>query len=187
MKKFEISKQNIILAAIDQIAANGLHGTSIRSIAKQMNVEHSRLYYYFKSKDELIANVFLYIAVNLQNEINTLQMDGMSPEERFKTIIRTIYNYLSKNTNQAKVYRMSPLLYDMNETDKQIFLSESTQNCRFVKLLQELTDLNEVTKTLQLEIALICYLPIMDFATYNKDEHKIAPFINSLWNSISKH
>ena len=55
------SKEEFIINAIKVFTREGLQGTSVSSIAKEMNIAKGALYYYFKSKDELIHQCIDYV------------------------------------------------------------------------------------------------------------------------------
>ena len=56
-KEPEVRKKEIIDVAMALFEENGIMKTSMNDIAKKMDVAKGLLYYYFKSKDELISEV----------------------------------------------------------------------------------------------------------------------------------
>jgi AcrR family transcriptional regulator len=68
-------KQKILQAAIKEFASKGFKATKISSIAESADIGKGTIYEYFKSKDELFHNAFIFF----RDEINT-------------TIAKKIYN-----------------------------------------------------------------------------------------------
>lgn len=54
-------KRSIAIAAIDLIAENGLAQTSVESIAMAANVGKGTVYLYFKTKEEIIIEIWDYV------------------------------------------------------------------------------------------------------------------------------
>jgi AcrR family transcriptional regulator len=53
-------KQEIVLAAFDQIAAKGFEGLRLRDVAQGVGIDHSTLHHHFPTKEHLIGAVVDY-------------------------------------------------------------------------------------------------------------------------------
>jgi AcrR family transcriptional regulator len=58
-------KQDILNAALKLFIERGFHGASTTEIAKTAGVATGTLFHYFKTKEELINNLYLYIKENM--------------------------------------------------------------------------------------------------------------------------
>ncbi|MBE0492030.1 MAG: TetR/AcrR family transcriptional regulator [Sulfurospirillum sp.] len=61
-------KRQIAICAIDLISENGLAKTSVEAIAKAANVGKGTVYIYFKTKEEIIIEIWEYVCELLANE-----------------------------------------------------------------------------------------------------------------------
>ena len=66
-------RQQILEAALDLFAEQGLEGATSKDIAERAEVTHGLIYFYFKSKEELFKSAFEYA---LQQSLAQLDMDG---------------------------------------------------------------------------------------------------------------
>lgn len=66
-------RQQILEAALDLFAEQGLEGATSKDIAERAEVTHGLIYFYFKSKEELFKSAFEYA---LQQSLDQLDIDG---------------------------------------------------------------------------------------------------------------
>ncbi len=66
-------RQQILEAALDLFAEQGLEGATSKDIAERAEVTHGLIYFYFKSKEELFKSAFEYA---LQQSLAQLDIDG---------------------------------------------------------------------------------------------------------------
>lgn len=75
-------KKQIIAAAIQCFANKGYHAASIQEIADTAGIAKGSLYFYFKSKEELLHSIFRYHYEGFSRELALLQQDrSLSPRE----------------------------------------------------------------------------------------------------------
>ncbi len=88
-------KQRIIEAAQRLIAVNGVEKTSMRLIAEEAGLTTGAIYYYYKSKEDLLYDVMDY-ATTITSSVMARQRQGTStPAELLDEIRRLIYNRLT--------------------------------------------------------------------------------------------
>ena len=87
---------NEILAAADQLFfTQGYQATTISDIAKKMGVAQGMLYYYFKSKEEVLAMLLDQHAAALVAEIKDIMKLDNSPAEKIALTVSTILHKAS--------------------------------------------------------------------------------------------
>lgn len=93
------SKQKVIDAAISLFFQKGFHGTSVRDIADEANVNVSLISYYFKGKQGLLEfAVTDYYEQYLETIEETLKKSSSpSPLEQLKELITVILQYKQRN------------------------------------------------------------------------------------------
>lgn len=76
-------KKQILEAAIRCFARKGFHATSIQEIADELGMAKGSIYFYFKSKDDLLISVFEYYVEMLFDRMEGLPEErGLPPRER---------------------------------------------------------------------------------------------------------
>lgn len=89
---FETVKQKLIIAGISEIEAHGITDFSLRRVASSCNVSCAAPYKHFKSKDDFIAEIVLYIHNKwelLQNQVASVFKDDVK-----KQLIETCVAYV---------------------------------------------------------------------------------------------
>jgi len=75
-------REKIILAAIETIERDGFPAVTIRSIARRAGVNSAAINYYFRSKDNLLEEVFKKTIEHSAEDLKTiLNADGKAPQE----------------------------------------------------------------------------------------------------------
>lgn len=77
-------KKHIIETAIDLFAKKGFYSTSIQEIADTSGVSKGSVYLHFRSKDELLLEIFRYYFGRIQKKISRVEEENLSPKENFK-------------------------------------------------------------------------------------------------------
>lgn len=89
---FETVKQKLIIAGIAEIEAHGITDFSLRRVASSCNVSCAAPYKHFKSKDDFIAEIVLYIHnkwLMLQNQVASVFKDDVK-----KQLVETCVAYV---------------------------------------------------------------------------------------------
>jgi AcrR family transcriptional regulator len=82
--KAEISqiRKNILEKALDIIAAKGLDGLTMRSLAKKTGMTAPNLYNYFSSKDEIYIHLVIQGFEMLYQDLKTAHQENQNPLDR---------------------------------------------------------------------------------------------------------
>ncbi|PSL44848.1 TetR family transcriptional regulator [Chitinophaga niastensis] len=93
MEEYNEKQLSIIIVAERLFADQGFHGTSVRDIAQEADVNIAMISYYFGSKDKLLESVFRYRMEASRKFINELvQNDTMEPLEKINSLIDRYIN-----------------------------------------------------------------------------------------------
>ncbi len=102
-RQYEKRLGSILKAAAEVIADDGFEGASVRKVAAKAGIGLSGIYYYFKSKDEMLfavqENTFSMLAESLEQKLK----DALSPAERLKAVIDNHLQFFSQQMNDLKV------------------------------------------------------------------------------------
>lgn len=90
------TKEKILVAALKLFNEEGIDVITIRHIAKEMDISHSNIQYYFKNADEIIATIFTD-HINELDELPVFTDSDKTDLQAFKasviTVLEHIYQY----------------------------------------------------------------------------------------------
>lgn len=88
MEEYSEKQLSILTVAERLFADQGFHGTSVRDIAQEADVNIAMISYYFGSKDKLLETIFKYRLEASRKFINELvENDTMEPLEKINSLI----------------------------------------------------------------------------------------------------
>lgn len=93
----------ILETAAAIFADKGYHDTSIRDISRATGVSLSGLYYYFKSKEELLFLIMDHCFSTVLDKAESLLADERDPESRLRLFIENHLRYFASNMKEMKV------------------------------------------------------------------------------------
>lgn len=100
---YEEKLERLLTVAAEIFAEKGYHNTSIRDIAGRAEVSLSGLYYYFKSKDELLFLIqdrsFRTVLRSLERRLRELD----APEERLRALVDNHVEFFARHMPAMKV------------------------------------------------------------------------------------
>lgn len=93
MEEYSDKQLSILTVAERLFADQGFHGTSVRDIAQEADVNIAMISYYFGSKDKLLESIFKYRLEASRKFINELvENDTMEPLEKINSLIDRFIN-----------------------------------------------------------------------------------------------
>jgi TetR/AcrR family transcriptional regulator, cholesterol catabolism regulator len=116
-------------------AEKGYHSTSIRDIARATKMSLSGLYYYFKSKDELLFLIQDYCFSTVIDDCRRLLAGVDDPVHRLKLLIENHLNYFVNNMNEMKV-----LSHEANSISGEFLKKVNSKKRQYVDLAMELIE-----------------------------------------------
>ena len=113
---------HILQIAETLFAENGFEGTSIRTIAKQAEINVAMVSYYFGSKEKLLEALIIYRTSDLKIQIENLSVEDLDPVEKINKMIELYVNRIRCNKG---IYRISHFEFSSEEKeDKMKVLNE---------------------------------------------------------------
>jgi AcrR family transcriptional regulator len=101
--RYEKRLSLILRAASKVIARDGFDGASVRAVAAEGKVGLSNIYYYFKSKDELLYAIQRRVFSTLVSTLRKRLTSAGSPEEKLKAVIDNHFQFFVNNVGDLKV------------------------------------------------------------------------------------
>lgn len=91
MPKIVTSKEELIERSLEVFKSTGYPATSMAMLAKACGVEKAHLYYYFKSKEDLMVEVLCHLEQRAQEEIFTIAYQEELPYgERLERLLQEL-------------------------------------------------------------------------------------------------
>jgi len=114
-------------------AEKGYHSTSIRDISRATDMSLSGLYYYFKSKQELLYLIQDYCFGTVLEDCRRLLAGVEDPIARLKLLIENHLHYFVHNMNEMKV-----LSHEANAIRGDLFKKVNAKKRQYVDLVMDL-------------------------------------------------
>jgi len=111
--KYQQQKLSAIRAAAAVFAQKGFHGASTTDIAAEMGIKQGSLYYYFKSKEDALAEVCLYGIREYVQRMEEIAVSEQSFEDR---LLATVSSHLSSYREKNEALKV--------HNDERLYLSE---------------------------------------------------------------
>ena len=86
--------QRILLAAVRVFDRYGLRKTTMRDIAESAGMSKSSLYYYFKSKKDILSSAVRQEVETLTEKLSQAVQQNISPQEKLRAYVITRMNLL---------------------------------------------------------------------------------------------
>jgi AcrR family transcriptional regulator len=96
--------QEILDVATALFAKNGYTGTSTQDIGDQVGLDKTSLYYYFRSKEEILFQVLVRLRERGQLRMHAIEALDAPPDERLAATIRSHGTEIRDHHDEAKVY-----------------------------------------------------------------------------------
>jgi AcrR family transcriptional regulator len=133
--KYDQKLVHVLKTSAAIFAEKGYHSTSIRDIARATEMSLSGLYYYFKSKDELLFLIQDYCFSTVIEDCHKL-LDGVDdPVHRLKLLIENHLHYFVHNMNEMKV-----LSHEANSISGDLFRKVNSKKRQYVDLVMALLE-----------------------------------------------
>lgn len=105
----ENRKEEIIMATLKLASNKGLGAVSMSMIADSIGIKKPSLYNYFKSKEELVGEMYIYLRNQAQKETNTqMNFDIFDNKTALEILTYLVNNYilLSSEQNMQMFYKV---------------------------------------------------------------------------------
>jgi TetR/AcrR family transcriptional regulator, cholesterol catabolism regulator len=133
LSRYDQKLVHVLKTSAAVFAEKGYHSTSMRDISRATKMSLSGLYYYFKSKEELLFLIQDYCFSTVTEDCRRL-LDGVEdPVRRLKLLIENHLNYFVNNMNEMKV-----LSHEANSISREMFRKVNTKKRQYVDLVMSL-------------------------------------------------
>ena len=142
--KYDQKLVHVLKTSAAVFADKGYHSTSMRDISRATKMSLSGLYYYFKSKEELLFLIQDYCFSTVIDDCRRLLEGIDDPIRRLKLLIENHLNYFVQNMNEMKV-----LSHEADSISGDLFKKVNTKKRQYVNLVMNL--LGEIARENRVE------------------------------------
>jgi len=103
-KEVPPEKEKVLKAAASLFAEKGYAGATVRDIAERINVSVAMLYYYFKSKEEVIFSISEMNGDSLLRILDDAIRDNSDPLGRLRQMMFVYICSIPANKNEVKIF-----------------------------------------------------------------------------------
>ncbi len=176
----------IFHAALNLIQEYGFHGTPVSAVAEKANVATGTIYHYFKGKDQLLQELFLYCRQQLMEVTVAAAATKCDYKEKFESIWNGHFNFYIKNPEI--------LIFFEQYSNSPFSENKQNQSLKSGPLLEFISKGIEkgLLKDLAVDIILIqilsncvTYAKLHLFSKQKLSETKIQDIIAMTWDAIS--
>jgi len=126
-------KEWIIEAAIRVFAEKGFHPAGMREIAQQAKVAIGTIYHYFKSKEDILVNIFREEIEQRRRFLEELRASGLSIREQLQRILAMHFDRIKENKRLVILILMERL--EPNERFQRVFRSLYEEVAHYIEEL----------------------------------------------------
>lgn len=98
------TKDKLVEVAIDLFATKGFFGSSIRDIAREMDMSIANIYHYFGSKEGLLLAILQHSAESLVTELRKISNSDMEPLAKFRLLLKSHLLMSCARSKESKIY-----------------------------------------------------------------------------------
>src|SRR5215471_10739088 len=180
--KYDQKLVHVLKTSAAVFAEKGYHSTSMRDISRATKMSLSGLYYYFKSKEELLFLIQDYCFSTVLEDCRRLLSGVDDPISRLKLLIENHLNYFVNNMNEMKV-----LSHEANSITGDFFKKVNSKKRQYVDLVMNL--LGDISrdrglKGLDIRVATFSLFGMMNWI-YNWYNPRKDVDVSGLANNIS--
>lgn len=106
-------QEQILKAALKLFVEYGFHGTPTSKIAQEAGVSNGTLFHYYKTKDELVVALYIYIKTRLSFCIGSNKVEGETIKATFKRVFLSSMYWAIENPTEfqfTQQFHSSPYL-----------------------------------------------------------------------------
>jgi len=95
--------EKLLTVAASLMAKHGYDQTTIRDVGRETGFSLAGMYYYFKGKEDLLAQIQKRTFASLLDEQVLIVEEGGEPADQFRRLVRNHLSFFTRNMNELKV------------------------------------------------------------------------------------
>jgi AcrR family transcriptional regulator len=107
----EKTRENILLAAVDEFVQHGLSGARVDAIAERTQTSKRMIYYYFSSKEQLYLAVLEKLYGDIRHTEGKLHLGELSPSEAISRLVEFTFDHHDRNVDFVRIVSIENIHY----------------------------------------------------------------------------
>lgn len=123
----EAVRENILMIATEEFAAQGFSGANINEIARKTSTSKRMIYYYFDDKEGLYCKVLERVYASLRSSEDMLDVAGLEPAQALRRLVEATFDahvnaphfirlVMIENIHNADYLRKSDIVPKLNKS-----------------------------------------------------------------------
>ncbi len=171
----KITREKFIETTLELFHSKGFKATTMRDIAKALDIEAATLYNYIKSKQQLLDDLVFDIANQFHDGLTNIYQSSYYPVEKLKAIVN-----LNVRLTAAHPYQVALLVSEwkhLQEDRQQEFLASRESYEQMVRHIIEQGIERQELRPMELEVATYSFLSSIRwlFSWYIEQREKLNP------------
>lgn len=185
-KNSKIKKEKFLLVIAELFNKNGYEKTSIRGIAKELNISKPGLYFYFENKQHMLYELAYDVLAKSNDYLKEALVHLKDPEEKLLLIIQRHIQFFVKHPAQIKV-----VIYEAHSLEGEYAKKFRILEEEYVDIIRSVLKeiLIEKKSDRNLNITTFSLLGTLGWVIkWYKPEKKVSPesLINEIWEFFLK-
>lgn len=136
-KKADLKKAEILKAAAKVFRTKGYHASRIQDVAETLDMQKGSLYYYIKTKEDLLKGLVEDILEKSVELLANIQDTTHSPSEKVKLCIESHLRLFHNNIDAFGVFINEDMHLINKNSEKDIFLLMKNYEKGWLKIFEE--------------------------------------------------
>jgi AcrR family transcriptional regulator len=165
-----LKKSNEIQRVIAHLFAyKGYHSTSMREIARELGMNQSSLYHYFKSKEDILFELMNQAVDGALATMEEICATDLQPKDKLKKILRFYTRYYAGD--QERLILLVNEQNSLNSEHRRILVDKERRYVYLFKGVFEELEGHRMTKEIPHSVAIFAFLGMVHYTIkwYHKD------------------
>lgn len=119
--KHELKKAEILKAAARVFRRKGFHATRIQDVAEELNMQKGSLYYYIKTKEDLLKGMVEDVLERSVVLVNAIRDTEHSPTEKIRLLIETHLKLFHENIDAFGMIISEDMALIAKNSDRDVY------------------------------------------------------------------
>ncbi len=148
MKNYTKRQKEIILAAIDLIAKNGIQELTIKKLSQKIGVVESALYRHFPKKQDILLGILAVFRENKEAILQAVQAESDVPLEQLRALFIKRFKYFSEHPAVASVIFAEDLFRNDSRLSQMVYEIMKTNQAAIIHLVENGQKRDDIRKDL---------------------------------------
>ena len=187
-RKEKITQERLVEVSARLFRKNGYQATTMQEIADHLNIKKGSIYYYIKTKEDLLYNIVQMSMNMLLDRTKGIYSENIDARKKIRKLMET---HIKMITDNITLFSVS--LYDVNKTNASLYWNDIVQlRDQYEEIVQGILEqgMREgLFKSYNIKLSLLALLGMMNWIVrwYNPEYRENLDDIVETWIDIFLH